>query len=611
MSKILFISDNLLNEGLGIMYISSYIKANGHECELLLLSEFNNMDDLVKMVEISKPDLVGFSVMTPQVEQFRAVSRIIKERTELKIIWGGAHCMFMADDVMSYGCVDIICTGEGEEPVLELLNKIANNENYSNVKSMYVKIEEKWYINPLGELSDDLDKYPFPDRELYYDKYPLLANFAVKRFITSRGCPYKCSYCFEPSFFNLYKGKGKVVRRHSPDYVVAEIKRLIEKYPTIHIHFGDDIFNLNRKWITEFTEKYKAKINMPFTCNIELTSLDEEIIMLLKQGGCKGGVFGLETGVESTRINILNKKITNARYTEVTRLLRKHDFQFMMNIMFCLPNETLDDAIESLKFAQSLKSNGLRISILKMYKGTELAKYAASNGLSEGVGEFTYKALDKHQDFKKIENVQWAAVMFTKFPYTFKYAKIILKQEWANIFKPLQVFNHWDDIKFFNIPVWQAFQYFWASREVFIGGMAQAQKDTYLTGSGDIRPVSDLFVKPKGVIDWTGDREFNKEKYFPLKGMEKTEYSTMQSDIYDSLKNIMHPIIENKSIVDTENVRISDPLDGHVSIEILLDEHKIELRGLSDIIKNNVDSIEGIVSSTIKYSYKPIQMVKM
>ena len=119
MARILFISDNILNEGLGIMYLSSYLKANGHDVDLTLLQDYKRFDDLVDYVEEADPDLVGFSAMTPQVEQFRPVSRLIKEKTGRTIIWGGAHCMFMSEDIMNYGCVDIICMGDGEEALLD------------------------------------------------------------------------------------------------------------------------------------------------------------------------------------------------------------------------------------------------------------------------------------------------------------------------------------------------------------------------------------------------------------------------------------------------------------------------------------------------------------
>ncbi len=505
MAKILFVSDNFLNEGLGIMYLSSYLKENGHDVDLTLLQDFKRFDKLIEYVEESDPDIVGFSVMTPQVEQFRPVSKLIKEKTGRTIAWGGAHCMFMSEDVMNYGCVDIICMGDGEEALLVLMDRIEAGEEYSDVKNLMVKTDEGWVRNSMFPPEENLDKYPFPDRGLYYDKYPLMANFAVKRFITTRGCPYKCSYCFEPTYFDMYKDKGKVFRRHSIEYVLEEVERVLEKYPTRRVHFCDDIFNLNKPWVKEFSRRYKEQFDLDWSCNIEITSIDEEIIEAMVDGRCRGGTFGLECGVEETRINMLNKKITNARYVEVTDLLHKHNFMFLMNIMFCLPNESLDGAIESVRFATQLKPYGIRVSILKMYKGTELANFALANGLSEGVGEFTYKAKDIHGDFDKIINMNWAATMFGRFPFCLRFAKTLLSKKWARIFSPLHYLNHWEDLKYLDIPMWQALQYFWASRDVFIGGMAKAQPDTYRDEDGNVHSAKDVFAKPGGVVDWNAE----------------------------------------------------------------------------------------------------------
>lgn len=505
MAKILFISDNFLNEGLGIMYLSSYLKENGHEVDLTLLYDYKNFDKLIDYVEESNPDVVGFSVMTPQVEQFRPISKLIKEKTGRTIVWGGAHCMFMSEDIMKYGCVDIICIGDGEEAVLTLMDRIEAGEDYSNIQSLLVKIDEAWVRNPLGPPEDNLDKYPFPDRSLYYDKYPLMAKFAVKRFITTRGCPYKCSYCFEPTYFDMYKGKGKVFRRHSIEYVIEEVRRVLEKYPTRRVHFCDDIFNLDKTWVKKFSTVYREHFKPDWSCNIEITSIDEATIKAMVEGGCRGGTFGLECGVEETRINMLNKNITNARYVEVTDLLHKYNFKFLMNIMFCLPNESLDDAIESVRFATQLKPFGIRVSILKMYKGTELANYAIRNDLSEGVGEFTYKAKDIHGDFDKIINMNWAATMFGRFPFSLRFAKALLSKRWAKVFSPLHYLNHWEDLQYLDIPVWQALQYFWASRDVFIGGMAKAQSDIYRDGEGIEYSAKDVFATPSGVIDWNAE----------------------------------------------------------------------------------------------------------
>ena len=413
--------------------------------------------------------------------------------------------MFMHEEIINYDCTDIICIGDGEEAVLEMMNRIEVGEDYSDVKNLIVKTDEGWVKNSMYPPEDNLDKYPFPDRALYYDKYPLMANFAVKRFITTRGCPYKCSYCFEPTYFDMYKGKGKVFRRHSIEYVLEEVERVLEKYPTRRVHFCDDIFNLDKHWVKEFSGRYKKKFDLDWSCNIEITSLDEDIIKAMVDGRCRGGTFGLECGVEETRINMLNKKITNARYVEVTDMLRKHKFNFIMNIMFCLPNESLEGAIESVRFGTSLKPYGIRVSILKMYKGTELANYAIRNGLSEGVGEFTYKAKDIHGDFDKIENMNWAATMFGRFPFCLRFAKALLSKRWARVLSPLQYLNHWEDIQFFDIPLWQSLQYFWSSRDVFIGGMAKGQEDTYRDEDGVVHSAKDVFAKPTGVIDWNAE----------------------------------------------------------------------------------------------------------
>lgn len=479
MASILFVSDNCVNESLGLMYLSAYLKANGHDVNLTLLQDYKRLEHLIEHIEDVDPDLVGFSVMTPQVGQFRHISELIKEKTGRTVIWGGPHCMFMSEDVMASGCVDIICIGDGEEPLLTLMSRIEAGQGHADVQSLLVRTATGWACNPLAPPEENLDKYPFPDRGLYYDQYPLLANFAVKRVITSRGCPYKCSYCFERTYFDMYKGLGKVFRRHSIDYVIADIKHILRKYPTRRIHFCDDIFNLDKTWVKTFSRKYKEAFDLDFSCNIEITSLDEGTIIALRDGGCRGGVFGLECGVEETRLTVLNKKITNARYVEIATLLRNHDFKFIVNIMFCLPNESLEQAIESVRFASSLNPYGIRVSILKMYRGTEISNYAIANDLSEGIGEFTYKAKDLYGNFDSISNMTWAAGMFRRFPFFLRYAQPLLSKKWAKVFMPLHYLNHWEDIKFFDIPVWQAWQYFWNSREVFIGGMAKAQPDTY------------------------------------------------------------------------------------------------------------------------------------
>ena len=181
MAKILFISDNFFNESLGIMYLSSYLKANGHQVCLFLLSEYKRSDGLLRVIKDADPDLVGFSVMTPQVSTFRPVAKIVKETTRRRIIWGGPHCMFMPENVSENRYIDIICIGEGEEALLTLMNRIDARSDYSDIPGLWVRKEDRWIKNDVGCLETNLDKYPFLDRELYYSKYPFLHKFGLKR----------------------------------------------------------------------------------------------------------------------------------------------------------------------------------------------------------------------------------------------------------------------------------------------------------------------------------------------------------------------------------------------------------------------------------------------
>ena len=479
MAKILFISDDFINESLGIMYLSAYLKAGGHEAHLSLLSEHKRIDGLLKFIKDTNPDLIGFSVMTPQVDTFRTVTKIIKEKTGHKIIWGGAHCMFMPDDVRENRHVDIMCVGEGEEALLTLMNRLDTGADYSDIPTLWVRKGGDWIKNDLGNLEPDLDKYPFPDMGLYYDKYPELGSFSLKRVITQRGCPYQCSYCFEPVFRQLYEGKGKFVRRHSVDYIIAGIKDMVSRYPVRSIHFSDDTFTLDRGWVMEFLAKYKKNIDLPFTCNISVLHVDEELVKNLKESCCNGIVFGLESGVEHIRMNILNKKIPDKSYVEAAKIFNKYKLKFVPNTMCCLPEETLDDAIETVRFAGSLKPYGFKSYVLKIYRGTNLSKFLLEKDLCEGIGEFTYKSKDTSKERHIIKNMIWAGYLFIKIPMLARFAGRILKSPISRYLDFLIILNYWQDVVFFKVPLGHSLRYFWRSRKLFMRGIGNAQPEAY------------------------------------------------------------------------------------------------------------------------------------
>jgi len=500
MAKIHFVSDVLINEGLGIMYLSAYVKQHGHEVELSFLSD--GMDTVLKEIGESQPDIVGFSVMTPQEGAFRRAATAIKEKFNHKIIWGGPHCTFMPELVSTIEELDLFCVGEGEEAILSVMNQIDGEQNFSGIDGLWHrKPNREWVSACVGQLHP-LDDYPPPDRELYYSKSKLLRSFSFKRVMSGRGCPYRCNFCFEPAWNDMHKGKGKLLRRKSVDNMIAELQGMVEKYPTKQFHFSDDSFNLNRKtWIKEFLPRYKADIGLPFTANIAIGMVDEEFVAGMVEAGCVGVTFGLESGNEHFRMNVLEKNVSDKQVIEATNLFKKYKLKcFTFNIVG-IPTETLDNVIETLQMNKDCGVYNAWPNIMKIYKGTNLAEYALKHNLSEAEGTLTYKAKDPTGDHKHLDNVLWLAFYFLRVPFLMRFAKPIIRSPITKYFKFMTVFTYWPFLRFYNVGLWDAFRFFLASRDMFMDGIGAGQDDEYRELSEEDKAKATIEAIPVKAID--------------------------------------------------------------------------------------------------------------
>ncbi|MBF0157322.1 MAG: B12-binding domain-containing radical SAM protein [Magnetococcales bacterium] len=471
MAKILFVGDYLLNESLGVMRLSSYVKSRGHQVGLTFRSEHGSPGKFIRHVREFSPDLVGCSVMTEQVGVFRPIVELLRAAVGVPIVWGGAHATYRPEHVAEKGLADLIVVGDGEESLLTLLDRLDSGGRVDDIPGIWARGPGGWVRNEVGIIQADLDRYPFPDRDLYYASRPVLRNMGLKRMLTQIGCPYRCSYCFEPSMFALYEGKGKVMRRHSVGYVIAEIREVLSRYPTRQLHFSDDTFNLNRKWVYEFLDEYRRNFSVPFTCNVSVKLLDEEMIVRFREGGCRGVVFGVESGVESARMELLNKRIPDETFVKAAGLLRKHGLAVVVNNMVCLPGETLDQAVRSVKFCLGLKPTILRTGVLKIYKGTVLAGSVVRDGLSAGEDEFMVQARDDEGSFHLIKNLGALSFLLVRFPFLARFIGGLLRLP-EPILAFLRLLNNWPEMQFYSISKAQGFAYFAHSRRVFVRGMS-------------------------------------------------------------------------------------------------------------------------------------------
>lgn len=425
MSKVLFIQ-NFPFEYMGPMYISAILKKHGHDCRMLIHSEHKEyLRDIIDY----DPDLIGFSTMTGPHKWVLCIAQEIKQNINKPILLGGPHPTFFPE-IIHEPQVDMICLGEGEFTVLEIAEKIDRGEDLCSIKNLWIKKNDQVIKNDPRPLIEDLDELPFPDRALY-DNCKILRAVPAMKFLTGRGCPYRCTFCFNHMFNELYRGLGRIVRKRSANNLINEIKEVAKYYRLKLIRFPDDTFTSNRRWLLEFLEKYKQEIDMPYTGLIHANELNEEVARMLKTSGCLNIYFGVETGNEKLRNQILNKNLSNKQIIEAANLLRKYKLKFGTYNMFGLPHETLDLAFETIKLNRYIKPNYTINNIFQPYPKTEITDYALEHGFldpnTKYLDTMNEGSILKLKDNNLIVNLSRFAFLAIKFPFLTPLIKILIK----------------------------------------------------------------------------------------------------------------------------------------------------------------------------------------
>lgn len=385
MARLLFLQ-NIEYEFLGPMYISSYARQRGHEVQLAIGA---TLDELAASIEAFQPDLVAFSIMTGSHHWARDIAREIKSRFGIGNIFGGAHPTFFPDFIREDG-IDMLVRGEGEEAVADILDRIDAKTPLSGIENLvWKRADGSIESNPVRGLRNDLDDYPFPDRHLY-DALDSRLDRSVRNVITSRGCPFHCTFCFEDSMRELYDGKGKYVRIRSIEKVISELKILRDTTDVSTVYFADDVFGMSRRWLYDFLEVYRVEIGLPFICLVraDLVAANEEYAQRLADGGCKSVFFGIESGNENIRNTLLKKNLTNKQIKLAASRLHAAGIKFRSYNIVGLPGESMEEAWETLELNIEIGTDYPWCSVFMPFPGTALTEYAIEQGYLDRSFEF-------------------------------------------------------------------------------------------------------------------------------------------------------------------------------------------------------------------------------
>lgn len=372
MAKILMIQVQVTPYA-GTAYLNGAAISGGHEFRLLLS---DGKKTILKKIISEKPDIIGFSCMSGFHKEILEISAEIKKEHTIPIILGGPHPTLFPE-IINESCIDMICIGEGEFALLELLNAIEKKLSYKEIKNLCVKENGKVYKNELRPLVEPLDNLPLVDWSCY--KGTPVENSAPIAFLI-RGCPYSCSYCFNSAMRDMYRDKGKYVRFFSVSRSIKEIKQALDIFSHSPVIFTSDSFGFDLKWMEELFKEYEKITDLPFVLLLRPEVANEKCVGILAKYNCITVAVGVESGSQRVRREILNRHYTNQSLVEVAERLHANKIKFRTYNMIGIPGETEDEMWETVDINIKMKTDYPRGAIFTPMPNTRIVEMAKEQG---------------------------------------------------------------------------------------------------------------------------------------------------------------------------------------------------------------------------------------
>jgi len=368
---------------LGLGYLAAVLEKAGYQVKI-----FDSMVEkspIIEELNRFKPDLVGISANTPLIKSAWQIASEIKKNLNVFIVLGGPHPTALPEESLEKPFIDAVAIGEGEETMLELVQAIKEKISLKGILGLSYKENRKIIHNNPRPLIEELDKLPFPAYHLFkVDEYSVtqpLRDKPLKKgrafyIMTSRGCPYGCSFCFKGVY-------GQTWRPRSAENVILEWEFLVKQMNAKEIGVQDDLFNFDKKRALKICQLLVEKNlnNIPWITNngIRVNFTDEELLAAMKKAGCKRVAFGVESGDQKILDNI-HKKITLEMVKKVFAISKKIKIETMGFFMFGNLGEDEETMEKTIKFSIELDPLVAHFSIATPFPGTDFFQIVEKRG---------------------------------------------------------------------------------------------------------------------------------------------------------------------------------------------------------------------------------------
>ena len=353
-------------EQLSVSLLASIAESRGHKVSLafsrglfqdrynlnvpFLAGQFDDRKRLLDTITQSKPDVLACSALTSTYHWALEIAALAKDRIPgLMVVFGGVHPSSCSEQVIARKEVDAICIGDGDEAFPALLDAYANGEYTKPIPNIFYKNGNGEQVRgAVGWRAPDLSALPFFDKSLW-KKYINVGDLYLT--MTSRGCPFQCSFCFNSFYRDLGQSSGvPYVRSRSTDHVMEELTEAKKRYTLRCITFEDDAFTMDKERLCELLERYKNQIGVPFQCMAHSRLIDDEIISWLSDAGCTWVEMGVQSADEKYKKEQIGRNERNERIQYLIGKFQKAGIKVKCDHIFGMPGE----AIESQETARKL-----------------------------------------------------------------------------------------------------------------------------------------------------------------------------------------------------------------------------------------------------------------
>jgi radical SAM superfamily enzyme YgiQ (UPF0313 family) len=358
--------------GFGMLVLAAVARARGHEVAIFDAKASGETPTRVaQRILAFRPDIVGFSATTISIANAGRTAELLKgSDSRILTVVGGPHVSAIPDRTLAaFPALDYGIVGEGEISFFELIDRLRAGRSVEDAPGLVYRSNGSVVANPRSPYITDLDALPFPAWDLVpgfpHRFQPSVFSYRkspVATLVTSRGCPFSCSFCDRST-------SGKLGRYHSTESVLRHCRRLVD-FGVRHIIFYDDLFTVKRKRVVELCEAFIAHgFEFTWSCNSHPNLLDAEALRLMKRAGCWQIAYGIESGSQRI-LDVVKREVRLPRMRETLRLTRDAGIRAKGYLMIGHPTETVETLEETADFLRVAELDLCQVTKFTPYPGT-------------------------------------------------------------------------------------------------------------------------------------------------------------------------------------------------------------------------------------------------